>query len=100
MPWPVLVFDIESIPDIQGLRLLRDAPAEATDAEVYGRWLQERKDAGQETVAQVSTHAATIRSTGARAPQPARRSRQEIDGVSGARSTVSAARARRRHGCS
>ena len=47
MAWPVLVFDIESIPDVAGLRLLRDAPAEATDAEVYAQWLQQRKDAGQ-----------------------------------------------------
>ena len=47
MPWPVLVFDIESIPDVAGLRALRNAPAEATDAEVYGQWVQERKDNGQ-----------------------------------------------------
>jgi predicted PolB exonuclease-like 3'-5' exonuclease len=47
MPWPVLVFDIESIPDIAGLRLLRDAPADASDQQVYAAWLQERKDAGQ-----------------------------------------------------
>ena len=47
MPWPVLVFDIESIPDIAGLRLLRGAPKDAPDAEVYAQWLQERKDANQ-----------------------------------------------------
>jgi 3'-5' exonuclease len=47
MPWPVLVFDIESIPDIAGLRLLRDEPADATDADVYARWLKERKDNNQ-----------------------------------------------------
>ncbi|GAB3761331.1 3'-5' exonuclease [Ramlibacter monticola] len=47
MAWPVLVFDIESIPDIQGLRILRASPKEATDAEVYAQWLQERKDANQ-----------------------------------------------------
>ena len=47
MAFPVLVFDVESIPDIQGLRLLRDAPAEATDAEVLAQWTQERKDHGQ-----------------------------------------------------
>ncbi|MEY3872998.1 MAG: hypothetical protein RLZZ296_1993, partial [Pseudomonadota bacterium] len=33
MAWPVLAFDIESIPDIAGLRVLRDAPAERSDAE-------------------------------------------------------------------
>src|SRR3954464_12518780 len=47
MPWPVLVFDIESIPDIAGLRLLRDAPADMSDAQVYAAWLQERKDNNQ-----------------------------------------------------
>jgi len=47
MTWPVLVFDIESIPDVAGLRLLRDAPAGASDAEVYAAWLHGRKEAGQ-----------------------------------------------------
>ena len=47
MPWPVLVFDIESIPDVAGLRAIRGAPAGATDAEVYAQWVQERKDNGQ-----------------------------------------------------
>ncbi|MBA2963375.1 MULTISPECIES: 3'-5' exonuclease [Ramlibacter] len=47
MSWPVLVFDIESIPDVAGLRLLRDAPADASDAQVYAAWAQERKDKGQ-----------------------------------------------------
>ncbi len=47
MTWPVLVFDIESIPDIAGLRALRGEPADATDAQVYANWLQERKDKGQ-----------------------------------------------------
>ena len=47
MGWPVLVFDIESIPDIAGLRALRGTPAEATDAQVYAAWLAERKDKGQ-----------------------------------------------------
>lgn len=47
MAWPVLVFDIESIPDVDGLRALRGAPADATDAQVYEAWLNERKDKGQ-----------------------------------------------------
>ncbi len=47
MAWPVLVFDIESIPDVDGLRLLRDGPADASDAQVYGAWVQERKEKGQ-----------------------------------------------------
>ena len=47
MSWPVLVFDIESIPDIAGLRALRGEPPDATDAQVYANWLQERKDKGQ-----------------------------------------------------
>src|SRR3569832_1629667 len=47
MPWPVLVFDIESIPDIAGLRLLRDAPADAAAQQVHAAWVQERKDNNQ-----------------------------------------------------
>jgi len=47
MSFPVLVFDIESIPDVQSLRLLRGAPAEQTDAQVVEAWAQERKANGQ-----------------------------------------------------
>jgi len=47
MAWPVLVFDIESIPDIDGLRALRGAPADHTDEQVYAAWLAERKEKGQ-----------------------------------------------------
>ena len=47
MAWPVLVFDIESIPDVAGLRLLRGEPAERSDQEVYDAWLAERKEKGQ-----------------------------------------------------
>ena len=47
MAWPVLVFDIESIPDIDGLRLLRDDPADWSDAQVHEAWLAERKAKGQ-----------------------------------------------------
>ncbi|MBU3738913.1 MAG: 3'-5' exonuclease [Rhodoferax sp.] len=44
---PILVFDIESIPDIAGLRLLRDDVQGLPDAEVYARWVQERAQKGQ-----------------------------------------------------
>ncbi|MES2839648.1 MAG: 3'-5' exonuclease [Pseudomonadota bacterium] len=47
MAWPVLVFDIESIPDIEGLRALRAAPADLTDEQVYAGWLEDRKAKGQ-----------------------------------------------------
>jgi 3'-5' exonuclease len=47
MSWPVLVFDIESIPDIAGLRLLRSDPADWSDAQVYEAWVSERKAKGQ-----------------------------------------------------
>lgn len=47
MAWPVLVFDIESIPDIEGLRLLRGAAADQTDEQVHAAWLEERKAHGQ-----------------------------------------------------
>ena len=47
MAWPVLVFDIESIPDVKGLRALRGAPDGSTDEQVHEAWLSERKDKGQ-----------------------------------------------------
>jgi predicted PolB exonuclease-like 3'-5' exonuclease len=47
MAWPVLVFDIESIPDVEGLRALRGASATDTDEQVYAAWLAERKEKGQ-----------------------------------------------------
>jgi predicted PolB exonuclease-like 3'-5' exonuclease len=47
MAWPVLVFDIESIPDIAGLRLLRDDPAHATDEWIYNAWCEERANEGK-----------------------------------------------------
>ncbi|GAC1531619.1 MAG: 3'-5' exonuclease [Ramlibacter sp.] len=43
MAMPVLVFDLESIPDVQGLRLLRGAAADQSDAQVVEAWAQERK---------------------------------------------------------
>jgi 3'-5' exonuclease len=47
MTWPVLVFDIESIPDVAGLRALSNASAEHTDAQVYAAWAAERKAANK-----------------------------------------------------
>ena len=47
MAWPVLVFDIESIPDVDGLRALRGAGPELSDEQVYAGWLAERKEKGQ-----------------------------------------------------
>ncbi len=47
MAWPVLIFDIESIPDVDGLRALRSAPADHTDEQVYAAWLADRKEKGQ-----------------------------------------------------
>jgi predicted PolB exonuclease-like 3'-5' exonuclease len=45
--WPVLVFDIESIPDIAGLRTLRGIDASVPDAEVYALEMAERREAGR-----------------------------------------------------
>ena len=47
MSWPILVFDIESIPDIAGLRALRNSPADSTDEQVWSGWCQERQEKGQ-----------------------------------------------------
>jgi len=43
----VLVFDIETIPDIEGLRALRGADLATGDAEVYAAEQAERKDSGK-----------------------------------------------------
>ncbi len=47
MGWPVLVFDLESIPDIAGLRALRGDSADASDEQVYAAWQAERQAKGQ-----------------------------------------------------
>jgi predicted PolB exonuclease-like 3'-5' exonuclease len=44
---PVLVFDIETIPDLAGLRDLRAADPALTDAQVYAAEIDERKAAGR-----------------------------------------------------
>ena len=43
----VLAFDIETIPDIAGLRALRGASSSLTDAEVYAAEIAERKERGK-----------------------------------------------------
>lgn len=47
MGWPILVFDIETIPDLPGLRALRCAGADTTDEQLYQSWLEERQEKGQ-----------------------------------------------------
>jgi predicted PolB exonuclease-like 3'-5' exonuclease len=47
MAWPVLVFDIESIPDVAGLRLLRGESESASDVDVYAAYQAERQAKGQ-----------------------------------------------------
>lgn len=42
---PVLIFDIETIPDVKGLRALMDLPAEVSDAEVAEKAFQQRREA-------------------------------------------------------
>ncbi|HBI82990.1 MAG TPA: 3'-5' exonuclease, partial [Alcaligenaceae bacterium] len=42
---PTLVFDLETIPDIEGLRKLNDWGAEVSDAEVAQRAFAARKEA-------------------------------------------------------
>jgi predicted PolB exonuclease-like 3'-5' exonuclease len=46
--WPVLVFDIESIPDVEGLRALRRIDAGVTDAEVYAAEIADRAARGKD----------------------------------------------------
>ena len=47
MAWPVLVFDIESIPDAEGLRRTTEVPAGLDDAQVVEHWRARRAEAGQ-----------------------------------------------------
>ncbi|MCM2252919.1 MAG: 3'-5' exonuclease, partial [Ramlibacter sp.] len=47
MSLPVLVFDIESIPDVAGLRALRGHGPDRSDEEIYALWCQERQANGQ-----------------------------------------------------
>jgi len=47
MVWPVLVFDIETIPDIDGLRLLNPEGHALTDEQVHAAWMEERQAKGQ-----------------------------------------------------
>ena len=47
MAWPVLVFDIESIPDVAGMRQLRGDPADWSDEQVYQAWLAGRQAEGK-----------------------------------------------------
>lgn len=47
MSWPVLVFDIETIPDIDGLRSLGFGNATDSDGQVHATWVQERQSKGQ-----------------------------------------------------
>ena len=46
MSWPVLVFDLESIPDVSGLRQPQDDAAGLSDQQVHERWCAERKSQG------------------------------------------------------
>jgi predicted PolB exonuclease-like 3'-5' exonuclease len=45
--WPVLVFDIETIPDLAGLRILRGLDASVDDAGVYAAEMTERQARGK-----------------------------------------------------
>jgi predicted PolB exonuclease-like 3'-5' exonuclease len=45
--WPVLVFDIESIPDVAGLRSLRQMDASVDDAAVYDAEIADRAARGK-----------------------------------------------------
>jgi 3'-5' exonuclease len=45
--WPVLVFDIETIPDVAGLRVLRDADASLSDEQVLAQEVAQRAADGR-----------------------------------------------------
>ena len=47
MAWPVLVFDIETIPDMAGWRRLHGADPALSDAQLHAHWKAEREAHGQ-----------------------------------------------------
>ena len=47
MGWPVLVFDIETIPDMAGWRRLHGGDPAASDAELHAQWQAQRAAQGQ-----------------------------------------------------
>jgi DNA polymerase elongation subunit (family B) len=47
MAWPVLVFDIETIPDMAGWRRLHGGDPEASDAQLHAQWKADRAAQGQ-----------------------------------------------------
>jgi 3'-5' exonuclease len=47
MAWPVLVFDIETIPDMAGWRRLHGGDPGASDAQLHAQWQAERAAQGQ-----------------------------------------------------
>jgi predicted PolB exonuclease-like 3'-5' exonuclease len=47
MPWPVLVFDIETVPDMAGWRRLHGPSPDLDDAALFERWRAQRADQGQ-----------------------------------------------------
>lgn len=47
MVWPVLVFDIETLPDVAGWRRLNPVSPTLTDAQVFAQWQAERIEQGK-----------------------------------------------------
>jgi predicted PolB exonuclease-like 3'-5' exonuclease len=47
MVWPVLVFDIETLPDVAGWRRLNPVSPTLTDAQVFAQWQAERTEQGK-----------------------------------------------------
>ena len=47
MSWPVLIFDIETIPDVAGLRAMRGADPALSNEEVYAQEIAERAESGK-----------------------------------------------------
>ncbi len=47
MAWPVLVFDIETLPDVAGWRKLHPVSPDLTDEQVHAQWTAERAEQGK-----------------------------------------------------
>ena len=82
----VLAFDIETIPDIEGLRALRGAASTLTDAEVYAAEITERKERGKSDFMPLHLQRVLVVSCVYRSARGGLQVRSFVDGETGGRS--------------
>jgi predicted PolB exonuclease-like 3'-5' exonuclease len=82
----VLAFDIETIPDIEGLRALRGASSALSDAEVYAAEIAERKERGKSDFMPLHLQRVLVVSCVFRSTRGGLQVRSFVDGETGGRS--------------